>query len=376
MKLLEKLVKLKDVLRKIYHKIYLKLFYNHKQDLVKIISHQIEWKSKAEHEIEMLKANLSFTWVKAIEHFGSTAISDLPAKPIIDIIIGVENLEQAQEIISILEQLNYNFWEDNPKKDRLFFVKGMPPFGKQRTHHVHVFEVSHYEWFARRAFRDYLNTYEQVKQQYLNLKQDLALKYKDNREAYTAAKTNFVKNIVQQAAYHFIQFERLKEPHLSLLLKWLETPHVKAWWDQDIKWSDDLIKEKYGTYIDGYKLENNTKKPMHAFIIQLDSKPIGYIQYYNVYDFAHEDNIPLEGLPKSLAAFDIFIGEESFVGKGLGAVIINKILDEHIWPQFQACFVDVESSNIGAIKAYEKAGFRKIKTLDDGKVIWLLKEKI
>jgi len=45
-----------------------------------------------------------------------------------------------------------------------------------------------------------------------------------------------------------IVFEPLVKSHFSLLLTWLETPHVKAWWDQDVRWTKELIAEKYGSY--------------------------------------------------------------------------------------------------------------------------------
>ena len=81
-----------------------------------------------------------------------------------------------------------------------------------------------------------------------------------------------------------ITFKPLTKSHLDLLLKWLETPHVKAWWDQDVQWTMKLIKEKYGHYIKGYKklkLEGKIiKKLMWAFIIFFEEMPIGYIQYY------------------------------------------------------------------------------------------------
>ena len=50
-----------------------------------------------------------------------------------------------------------------------------------------------------------------------------------------------------------ITFKPLSKSHLDLLLKWLETFHVKAWWDQDVKWTMKLVEEKYGHYIKGNK---------------------------------------------------------------------------------------------------------------------------
>ena len=167
-----------------------------------------------------------------------------------------------------------------------------------------------------------------------------------------------------------ITFTPLQNQHLPLLLRWLETPHVKAWWDQDVAWTPELIKEKYGTYIEGYKLESGVRKPIHAFIISFDDQPIGYIQYYNAYDFPRDP--PLEGLSDSLAAFDIFIGDENYMGKGLGPIIIKQFLRDYIDPNYKACFVDTEIANSNAFKAYEKAGFKYIKTIYD--CVWMIRE--
>lgn len=50
-----------------------------------------------------------------------------------------------------------------------------------------------------------------------------------------------------------ITFEPLAESYFSLLLKWLEAPHVKAWWDWDVTWTPELIPEKFGSYVKGYQ---------------------------------------------------------------------------------------------------------------------------
>ena len=78
-----------------------------------------------------------------------------------------------------------------------------------------------------------------------------------------------------------ISFTSLSQSHFSLLLKWLEEPHVKAWWDRDINYTEDLVKEKYTSYTQGYKLENGVKKAIHSFVIYIGNNPIGYIQIYH-----------------------------------------------------------------------------------------------
>lgn len=168
-------------------------------------------------------------------------------------------------------------------------------------------------------------------------------------------------------------FIPLQRDHLDLLLAWLETPHVKAWWDQDVSWTPELIEEKYGTYVEGYKEEEGIRKPMSAFIISLGKKLIGYIQLYNAYDFPREDGLSLEGLPRSLAAIDIFIGDPDSVGKGYGSAVLRQFLDEQVLSKYEACFVDPDTSNIAAVKAYEKAGFKTVKQVQDGKVLWMVR---
>ncbi len=177
-----------------------------------------------------------------------------------------------------------------------------------------------------------------------------------------------------------ITFQPLQETHFFLLLKWLETPHVKLWWDAYAEWTLELIENKYRNYVKGFKrLEFKgcvIEKPTHAFLICIDDKEVGYIQYYNVYDFPCEQGDEIEGIPDSLAALDIFIGEDGFLGKGLGSRIIKQFLSEYVDPHYDACFVDPDTANIRAIRTYENAGFKKIKMVKDGRITWMLREKI
>lgn len=160
-----------------------------------------------------------------------------------------------------------------------------------------------------------------------------------------------------------ITFVPLSDTHFTLLLQWLETPHVKAWWDQDIQWTKELIEEKYGQYAQGYKLQNGEPKKLQAYIIYVDQVPIGYIQLYNAYDFPR--SAPLIELPKSLAAFDIFIGEPNYIGKGIGSQALQLFLDKYATPNFEYTFADPEMHNIAAIKTYTKVGFKIADTVNN-----------
>ena len=169
-----------------------------------------------------------------------------------------------------------------------------------------------------------------------------------------------------------ITFTLLAESHFPLLLKWLETPHVKAWWDQDVKWTPALIEEKYADYVKGYKLDNGVAKAISAHIIYADNTPIGYIQIYNAYDFARGE--PLIGLPSSLAAFDVLIGEKAYLKQGIGSQAIVQFLKEH-GTSYTYVFADPENTNLAAISAYEKAGFKKSTKQPATGEVWMIREQ-
>ncbi|MEM7020510.1 MAG: GrpB family protein [Pseudomonadota bacterium] len=166
-------------------------------DDIEVVEYDEAWPRLFEQEKRLLTKTLAGEEILEVAHFGSTAIPGLAAKPIIDILIAVPSVDIAKErFVSKLRAIDYVFWPDNPKHDRLFFVKGMPPFGDKRTHHVHVAERPSEMW-SRLLFRDYLIEHAYEREAYANLKKGLASKFKDDREAYTRAKDNFVARIMQ-----------------------------------------------------------------------------------------------------------------------------------------------------------------------------------
>lgn len=176
-----------------------------------------------------------------------------------------------------------------------------------------------------------------------------------------------------------ITFVPLAESHFPLLLKWLETPHVKAWWDPEVKWTPGLIREKFGNYVKGSKCskfkDQGIKKPTHAFIIVFGDTPIGYVQYYNKHDFPSEQGCETIELPVSCAGLDWYIGEPKFIGKGIGSKALSHFLEAHVFPSFESVFVDPDTANLAAIRAYEKAGFKIIKLVNKRTITWMLKER-
>lgn len=154
-----------------------------------------------------------------------------------------------------------------------------------------------------------------------------------------------------------IEFAPLSKEDFMKLQQWLNIPHVNSWYGESKNWTLEMVLDKYSSYCDGLKLELGEMKPIHAFIIHYDEQPIGYIQYYNAYDFLR-DGYQLKSLPKSLAAVDMFIGEEKYRGKGIGSKAIELFLNAHAFKDFDYAFVDPESSNLAAIKTYSQVGFK------------------
>jgi GrpB-like predicted nucleotidyltransferase (UPF0157 family) len=168
-------------------------------DDVLIIPYDRAWPSLFLAEAERLRGVLDPGEILGIEHFGSTAVPGLAAKPIIDILIAVGSLARAKEsMVKPISALGYLYWPDNPKPDRMFFVKGMPPYGERRTHHVHVTEQNGEMWQCRLPFRDYLRAHPGEARRYEALKYELAERFPTDRDGYTDAKTEFIEEIYRK----------------------------------------------------------------------------------------------------------------------------------------------------------------------------------
>lgn len=170
---------------------------NRAGDVITIEPYNPRWADEFTCEQKAIRESVDASIILVIEHFGSTAIPGLPAKPIIDILIGASR-EHWSTIIDALKGMQYVHWQDNPNPDRVFLVKGMPPFGVRRTHHIHICEIGSPLW-ERLLFRDYLRNNVQDRQAYAELKEQLAAEFPDDRDAYTNAKGKLVAEIMERA---------------------------------------------------------------------------------------------------------------------------------------------------------------------------------
>jgi GrpB-like predicted nucleotidyltransferase (UPF0157 family) len=150
------------------------------------------------NEKRELSALLSFVPNLKIDHIGSTAIPGLASKPIIDMLVQVDQNTSTDEIIIVLKAEGYHYI---PRPDKpapqMMFVKGYTEDGFQgQGFHLHI--RYHGNW-PEICFRDYLIKHPEAASQYEQLKRELSVKHKFNREKYTEGKTSFVISVCQES---------------------------------------------------------------------------------------------------------------------------------------------------------------------------------
>lgn len=166
------------------------------EDNIDLVAPDPTWPGQFAAEAEALRKALR-PLEPRMEHFGSTAVPRLSAKPIIDIFIILDDLSIWPTLIQPLAGVGYVYWAENPRTDRMFFVKGMPPHGRRRTHHVHVRKTE--DTKTELQFRDRLREHPEDADRYEKLKYELATRFKTDREAYSEAKTEFIRGILAPA---------------------------------------------------------------------------------------------------------------------------------------------------------------------------------
>jgi GrpB-like predicted nucleotidyltransferase (UPF0157 family) len=163
-----------------------------------VVPYDPRWPSLFALERSRVEAALG-PWVEAVEHIGSTAVPGLDAKPVIDLMVGVRDIQGARRCIRPLEEIGYSYWAENPNPDRMLFVRFADAGCTSRTHNLHGVEVGGDLWNDRIVFRDHLRSHPEAAGEYARFKQVLAERFRDDREAYTRAKTDFISAMLERA---------------------------------------------------------------------------------------------------------------------------------------------------------------------------------
>ena len=171
---------------------------------VAIEAYSPEWPELFLQEKRHLLSCLPRDLIGRVEHFGSTAVPGLAAKPIVDMLVEVTDLQATRERIApVLEAQGYEYlWRPTHGDDGppfyAWFIK-RDPKTCARTHHIHMVEKTFTEHWDRLLFRDYLIDHPDAARAYEALKASLASASPHDRVAYTRGKTEFITRMTLQA---------------------------------------------------------------------------------------------------------------------------------------------------------------------------------
>jgi aminoglycoside 6'-N-acetyltransferase len=150
-----------------------------------------------------------------------------------------------------------------------------------------------------------------------------------------------------------IEFQPLRKDHLPLLRDWLAREHVRRWWRDPIE-----SLAEYERAIDGLD-------PTDHYLILLDGRPVGMIETYLVSDHPEWEAIVQVG--EGVAGVDLLIGEAELIGRGLGPQALEAFVNDVVFAnrETHACVAAVDEANRRSWRAFEKAGFRYVREVEE-----------
>lgn len=160
--------------------------------------HVPTWKENYSSEKTRIEQAVAIQYIIRINHYGSTSVPNLIAKPTIDILLEIKDDANIEKIISSMRLAGYIYSEQpNNPAPHMLFMKGYTPEGfKGQVFHVHVRYNGDWDELY---FRDYLLIHPEIADEYGKLKTELQKKYEHDRDGYTYAKTDFIRQITKLA---------------------------------------------------------------------------------------------------------------------------------------------------------------------------------
>jgi len=162
---------------------------------IEVVPYDARWPILFEQEAEKVSEILGDNCV-ALHHIGSTSVPGLSAKPIIDMMPVVKDIDKVDIHNAEFEALGYQCMGEYGIEGRRFFMKG----GDNRTHHIHIFEETNQTDIGRHlAVRDFLRSHPDAADEYARLKTRLAQIFTYDSVGYSDGKDDFVKALEQKA---------------------------------------------------------------------------------------------------------------------------------------------------------------------------------
>lgn len=170
---------------------------NTEQRKVELVPHNPDWSHQADEEAQRILSGLSFPII-GIYHIGSTSVAGIKAKPILDFVIEVEDLEDVIQAEPEFKAIGYTSKGEFGIPGRQFFTRDTNGY---RTHHLHVFQKGHPDIERHTIFRDFLRANPNAAREYEKLKEKLAKRFPKQSGNYTEAKSDFILSMDEVARY-------------------------------------------------------------------------------------------------------------------------------------------------------------------------------
>ena len=161
---------------------------------VAVVDYDAQWPVLFAAERSLLQITLGEV-ISQIHHVGSTSVVGLAAKPIIDILLEVVDLDELDKLNAAMAQAGYTARGENGIPNRRYFTKG----GDQRSHQVHAFAIGDTQIVKHLAFRDYLIKNKNVADQYAEIKRAAVLASENDIHRYSAFKADFIEHHLRLA---------------------------------------------------------------------------------------------------------------------------------------------------------------------------------
>jgi len=162
---------------------------------VRIVPYDPAWPLAFQREREALRSAIG-EWIHGgVHHVGSTSVPGLEAKPTIDILVGVHDLVSSRACFAPLAALDYQYAPYRVSEMHWFCKLDQ----RRRTHHLHLIPAGSPRFRAEIAFRDCLRGNAAIAAEYAALKRSLAVRFRNDREAYTDAKADFIGAVLERA---------------------------------------------------------------------------------------------------------------------------------------------------------------------------------
>lgn len=161
---------------------------------VAVVDYDAQWPGLFTVERSLLQITLGEV-ISQIHHVGSTSVVGLAAKPIIDILLEVVDLDELDKLNAAMARVGYTARGENGIPNRRYFTKG----GDQRSHQVHAFAVGDTQIIKHLAFRDYLIKNKNVADQYAEIKRAAVLASENDIHRYSAFKADFIEHHLRLA---------------------------------------------------------------------------------------------------------------------------------------------------------------------------------